>query len=322
MLTDVAAQRELEPEVVVVDGGSSDGTARIASDHGAKVVGSERGRGKQMNSGARATRSDFLLFLHADSRIESPTLIADALAALRGAIARAGHDRIAGHFPLRFAGASPEHATFYRYLEGKTRLNRPYTINGDQGLLIARAFFEAIGGFDERLPFLEDQRIAAKIAQQGEWILLPGELHTSARRFETEGVAERYSLMALIMGLYAAGADDFFANAPKVYATADGRLDLKPQVEAIEQYLRRLPALERARLLLKIGAFIRDNAWQLAYRRDVLRNDGELRSLERFDRFLAPLIANPAASALGAVLGRAWLGWLRRARRAPRKAAR
>ena len=315
LLTDLAAQREIEPEVVVADGGSSDDTARIASDHGATVVGSERGRGKQMNAGARATKSDFLLFLHADSRIESATLICDAIAALREAIKRAGHDRIAGHFPLRFAGASSGHATFYRYLEGKTRLNRPYTINGDQGLLIARAFFEAIGGFDERLPFLEDQRIAAKIAQQGEWIALPGELQTSARRFETEGVAERYSLMALIMGLYAAGADDFFSSAPKVYASADGRLDLKPQVEAIEQYLRRLPLRQRWALLMKIGAFIRDNAWQLAYRRDVLRNDGELRSLERFDRFLAPLIANPAASALGAVLGRSWLAVLRQRHR-------
>ncbi len=315
LLTDLAAQREIECEIVVVDGGSSDDTARIASEHGAKVVGSERGRGKQMNAGARATSSDFLLFLHADSRIESSTLVVDALAALRDAIARAGHDRIAGHFPLRFAGASHEHATFYRYLEGKTRLNRPYTINGDQGLLIARAFFEAIGGFDERLPFLEDQRIAAKIAEQGEWILLPGELHTSARRFETEGVAERYSLMALIMGLYAAGADDFFASAPKIYATADGRLDLKPQLDAIVHYLGGLPTLERARLLFKIGAFVRDNAWQLAYRRDVVRNNGELKSLARFDRWVAPLLANPAASALAAVLARGWLERLRRAHR-------
>jgi len=262
-----------------------------------------------MNAGARAASGTHLLFLHADSRIESPRLLADALAALRG------RDRVAGHFPLRFTGTSPQHAAFYRYLEGKTRLNRANTINGDQGLLLARSFFDALGGFDERLPFLEDQRIAAKIADQGEWIVLPGELHTSARRFETEGVVERYSLMALIMGLYSAGADDFFANAPKVYASADGRLDLKPQVDAIERYLAALPIRKRAALLLKIGAFIRDNAWQLAYRRDVLRNDGELKTLARFDRFLAPLLRNPAVSALGAVLARAWLAALRRRHR-------
>lgn len=268
-----------------------------------------------MNAGARAASGAFLLFLHADSRIESPRLLADALAALRDAIAQAGHQRVAGHFPLRFTGTSPEHATFYRYLEGKTRLQRPNTINGDQGLLVARSFFDALGGFDERLPFLEDQRIAAKIAERGEWILLPGELHTSARRFESEGVVERYSLMALIMGLYSAGADDFFANAPKVYATESGALDLKPQIDAIERYLGQLSLRDRARLLFKIGAFIRDNAWQLAYRRDVLRNDGELTSLARFDRLIAPLIANPAASALGAILARGWLALLKRQRR-------
>jgi rSAM/selenodomain-associated transferase 2 len=298
-------------EIVVVDGGSIDDTARIARDAGAKLISASRGRGAQMNAGAGIAGADVLLFLHADSRTDSPRLIDDALAALGDAIADAGHDRIAGHFALRFSGAAPEHATFYRYLEGKTRLNRPNTINGDQGLLIARRFFEALGGFDERLPFLEDQRIAAKIAREGEWIMLPGELHTSARRFETEGVTELYSLMALIMGLYAAGADDFFAAAPKIYTTADGRLDLKPQLDAIARYLDGMPFRGRARLLLKIGAFIRDNAWQLAYRRDVLRNDGELRALARFDRFVAPLLANPAASALGAVLARGWLASLR-----------
>src|SRR5262249_13382024 len=161
--------------------------------------------------------------LHADSQLTAPRLLADALAAVREAGARA-----AGHFPLRFSGTSPEHALFYRYIEGKTRLNRPHTINGDQGLLLARRFFDELGGFDEPLPFLEDQPLPARIFERGKWIVLPGELVTSARRFETEGVRERYTLMAIIMGLYASGADAFFPAAPKIYSTEAGPLDIRP----------------------------------------------------------------------------------------------
>jgi len=271
-----------------------------------------------MNAGAKATSSEFLLFLHADSQLPDPHLLANALAELQraqseGSRSRDDAPRIAGHFPLRFADGAREHATFYRYLEGKTRLNRPYTINGDQGLLISRAFFDELGGFDESLPFLEDQRIAAKIFECGRWIVLPGELVTSARRFETEGVVERYTLMAITMGLYAAGAEDFFAAAPKIYATPSGRLDLSAHLQAVETYLRRLGFVRRWRLLLRIGAFIRDNAWQLCYRRDVRRGDARLRWLRFHDRFVSPLLRNPFATLLGAILARWWFLALRRA---------
>ncbi len=313
LLAQLAQQQSIAFQIVVADGGSDDATTQHAQAVGAKVVRAERGRGLQMNAGARASSSEFLLFLHADSALPGAELLAGALTALRGEIARRGTHRVAGHFALRFTGASPGQAPFYRYLEGKTRLNRAYTINGDQGLLIARAWFEELGGFDERLPFLEDQRIAARIFERGAWILLPGELHTSARRFETEGVRERYTLMALIMGLHAGGADDFLAKAPQIYRTPSGRLELKPHLDAIERHLSALGFVRRWRLLLRVGAFVRDNAWQLCYRRDVLRSDGKLRWLEVHDRWIAPLLKNPLAAALAAALARAW--FLHRRRR-------
>jgi rSAM/selenodomain-associated transferase 2 len=310
LLSQLAAQRDLRLQIVVADGGSGDDTARIARNAGAVVVLSPRGRGAQMNAGARAASAAHLVFLHADSQLPQPRLLADALAAIRDV------PRAAGHFPLRFAGASPAHATFYRYLEGKTRLNRVYTINGDQGLLIARAFFDEIGGFDESLPFLEDQRIAAKIFEHGHWIVLPGELVTSARRFETEGVRERYTLMALIMGLHAGGADDYFATAPRIYAAPDGRLDLAAHVDAIANWLDALEPARRRRLWRQVGSFVRDNAWQLAYRRDVLVQDRSLTRLQAFDRFIAPLLRNAAAQFTAALLTRAYFQRLRWRQRA------
>jgi rSAM/selenodomain-associated transferase 2 len=306
LLQDLSRQQQIALQIVVADGGSSDDTVAIARSAGVDVVASARGRGVQMNAGSRRASSDFLLFLHADSALPDPLLLAEALTTLREAIARRGDANVAGHFPLRFADASPQHATFYRYVEGKTRLNRPFTINGDQGLLIARSFFDQLGGFDEGLAFLEDQRIAAQIFARGQWLLLPGSIVTSARRFETEGIAERYALMAVIMGLYAGGADDFFRAAPQIYRAPTGRLDLRSQLEAIERYLRGLGFAPRWRLLLKIGGFVRDNAWQLAYRRDVLAQDDARSRLRRFDRWIAPMLRNPVATIAGAVLARGW----------------
>jgi rSAM/selenodomain-associated transferase 2 len=305
LLAQLCEQQGISLKIVVADGGSTDGTAEAARSAGSTVVTTPRGRGAQMNAGARATAEEFLLFLHADSELTQPRLLADALAALRRANSDAAN--VAGHFPLRFSGTSPRHAQFYRHIEGKTRLNRPCTINGDQGLLISRAFFDQLGSFDESLPFLEDQRIAAKIFAQGRWIVLPGELVTSARRFEVEGHTQRYTLMALIMGLHAGGADEFLARVPMYASHSEtGRLDLRPFHAAIEKYLRELGLVERWKLLLRIGRFVRENTWQLFYRRDVLRGDEDYPCLRFHDRVVEPLIKNVFFNTLAALLTRAW----------------
>lgn len=308
LLRQLVAQQALDCEIIVVDGGSADASVAIASQAGAVCLRTTLGRGHQMNTGAAHAKGRFLLFLHADSGLESPRLLADALAALQQDIAAAGHDRIAGHFPLRFVGGSVTTADFYRHLEGKTRLNRPYTINGDQGLLVSAAFFRRLGGFDERLPFLEDQRIAAKIFEQGHWMLLPGTLLTSARRFETEGHRERYTLMAILMGLHAADVEEFFQRAPQVYAlhSDSGHLQLAPMLQLIRQIFRERGLRQTAAILYRIGRFVRENAWQLAYWRDQVHRAGHLPRLAFYDRWLHPLTRNPLADALSTLLVCLW----------------
>lgn len=308
LLQQLRAQQGLACEVVVADGGSADDTVALAQADGAHVTAAPRGRGAQMNAGARLARGEFLLFLHADSRLPSGGTLAAALAALRTAIAAHG-PRCAGHFPLRFVRRGGGHDFFYRYLEAKTALNRPGTINGDQGLLLAATYFQALGGFDERLPFLEDQRIAARIFEDGRWQVLPERLETSARRFEAEGAYRRYTLMSLIMGLHAAGADAFFTRAPRVYAAQSetGRLRLGPYLALARRVLREAGWRGASTMLLRAGRYARQNLWQMFFAVDVARGRAANPRLLRFhDRRMAPLLNHAAADVLAALLLAAW----------------
>lgn len=303
LLQDLRRQTGVALEIIVADGGSSDGTAALAAAQGAVVVTAARGRATQMNAARRRARFPYLLFLHADSRLPSPLLLSEALAMLRAA-----GDTAAGHFGLRFERQQPGHDFFYRYVEGKTRSNRRYSINGDQGLMISGRFFDALGGYDERLPFLEDQRISTSILERGRWIVLPGDLVTSARRFEHEGHAERYALMALMMGAHAVGLDEFFVQAPAVYRTQNETQKLN--VEAFAGTVRALirqQGWRGWRTLYRGGRFVRENAWQLFYRRDLIRNDGRERALRFHDRWFAPLVRNPLGDGLAMLLLMVWL---------------
>lgn len=296
LLGDLARQQSVLLEILIGDGGSGDATRSIARSSGAGVIPAQRGRGIQMNAAAAQARGAYLLFLHADSRLDDPLLLRNALQALKQACQQ--QPKTAGHFPLRFIRANPgKNRLAFRYIEAKTRLNRAGTTNGDQGLLLAAAFFRELGGFDESLPFLEDQRIAARIRELGRWITLPGELWTSARRFETEGFHRRYLLMGMIMGMHRIGMHSFFTQAPEVYRVQHktGRLLLSP-------FFRLLWAMAlndwgwqgTARVFYHLGRYIRENAWQLFCFADVCLQPflGWARSpvLKVYDRCLAPCL--------------------------------
>lgn len=257
LLDDLRQQQGIALELLVADGGSQDRTRQLAEHAGARCCLSPAGRGRQLNVGRQELRAPWLLVLHADSRLHDPHLLANALAHMQQQPANC-----AGHFPLIFhdtAGVSPR---LIRHMQAKTRLNRPGCINGDQGLLLRRDFLEQLGGFDERWHFLEDQAISERIFAHGDWVLLPGQLHTSARRFTEEGDWQRYFIMMLIMCAREAGVDAFFSQARQLY----------PQ-QSKTRALKVLPFLD---LLLQLGEtnpqfwqamarYARANTWQLAF---------------------------------------------------------
>lgn len=299
LLTQLQSQRDIELDIIVADGGSSDATLAIAQANNARVVTSEPGRGRQMNAALEHCRFNMLLFLHADSGLDHETLLIQAHTQLEAEQARLKTDRVAGHFALRFEGDKEKHPLAYRYMEEKSRTNRPHTINGDQGLLITKNYFIELGGFDEEFGFMEDQAIAAKIFASGHWLLLPGHLLTSARRFEVEGFHRRYLLMSLMMGLYWTNAREFFARAKHVYRE-QGRteiLKLSPYFNAVWAMLIKDFGFKRSlRQWFLVGRYVRQNAWQLFFWFDVLKSPRSNSALYPFtqfyDKYIKPLISN------------------------------
>lgn len=183
-------------EVLVVDGGSSDGTAATAEDHGARVVGSAPGRGIQLSEGARHARGRWLLFLHADTVPGSGW--ADAV--FRHCDDPANRERAA-----TFRFALDDSARAARRLEAivawrTTALGLPY---GDQGLLVSRGFYDSLGGF-RPLPLMEDVDIVRRIGRRRLDVLDVAAV-TSAVRYRRAGYLHRSGRNLFCLGLYFLG---------------------------------------------------------------------------------------------------------------------
>lgn len=309
LLSELRKQQDVVLEIIVGDGGSVDTTRMVAEEHGALFVCAPRGRGAQMNAAAKQASGDYYLFLHADSRIDDSGLLNNAL---RAVMSEPGTGRVAGHFRLRFMRTVERNALAYRFAEGKSALNRAGTTNGDQGMLLAKAFFEQLGGFDESLPFLEDQRLAEKIREQGRWITLPGHLNTSARRFEAEGFHRRYILMSMMMGFHNIGVEEFFVRAPGIYRVQQetGRLLMAPFFRLIRYMMAEWGVGGSLRTFCRLGRYLCRNSWQLFFFLDVLPEGGSGKNrhpLVRFhDRFVGPCLDFKAVHVLAGMLCYIW----------------
>ena len=190
----IAALARLPGEVVVVDGGSADGSAELAARLGALVVRAPRGRGRQMAAGVAASRGDWLLLLHADTRL-APGWAAAAYPFMAANPGRAGY--------FRFALDAEESAA--RRLERLVawrcrRLGLPY---GDQGLLISRALLDEIGGVAD-LPLMEDVDLVRRIGR-ARLVALEVDAVTSAVRFRRDGWRGRSVRNVVCLGLYFLG---------------------------------------------------------------------------------------------------------------------
>ena len=313
LLADLDAQSHVQLEVIIADGGSTDGTLDRCRTFDPIIVHAPRGRAAQLNAGFRRSTGDDLLFLHADSRLKDASLLVDALRHWRTALKNAGQDTVAGHFPLRFTRTTQRNTMAFRYTEGKTHFNRVNTTNGDQGFLLRRSFFIQLGGFDESQHFLEDQKLAEKIRTRGTWITLPGLLYTSGRRYEEQGYHRLSILMSMLMGMYSTGHMEFFKRANDIFAGhgETGHLLLKPYFKAaINMFVYDLGFFGSIRAWYAIGRYIRQNSWQMFYFFDVLfhtsEDDSTYPFLKFHDAYFWPITNNPVCDTINAFISFFW----------------
>lgn len=182
-----------DAELIVVDGGSTDGTRERASRR-ARVIQSEPGRGRQLNRGIRASSGAVLLFLHADTLLD-----AESRSAVGAAVAD-GVDLGCHRFGVT---PEPEGPGRWRALEWAVNLRTCLfrTATGDQAIFATRALVERVGGFPEQ-PLFEDVAFVARARRAGgRFHVLDATARTSRRRWEANGFFRTVGVhMALRLG--------------------------------------------------------------------------------------------------------------------------
>lgn len=181
-------------EVIVVDGGSRDGSPGLARAAADQLVSAPRGRARQMNAGARAATADILLFLHADTRLPG-----NALDRVRGAVAGGAHW---GFFGLAVSGRHPLLPVIGLLATARSRMTGIAT--GDQGLFVTRDLFRSVGGFPD-IPLMEDLALCDRLRRHVRPARLAGRATTSGRRWQRRGVARTIVLMWRLRLLYRLG---------------------------------------------------------------------------------------------------------------------
>ncbi len=183
-------------EAIVVDGGSSDRTARFATAAGARMLLTEPMRARQLNRGAEAASNTSLIFMHADSRLSR-------LSALSVEVALATKC-IFGGFRLRFIESDRKLRLAEKMINLRSAITRaPW---GDQGQFIRRDTFLGSGGFRE-IPLMEDYEMAIRMKRAGRTCILPIEITTSGRRFLEKGLLRTAATNWSIVWRYRRGVD-------------------------------------------------------------------------------------------------------------------
>lgn len=187
-----------EKEIIVADGGSTDGTVETTEGLGVLVVHASSGRAAQMNAGAKNATGEVFWFVHADSLL-APSSLEDIERAVSGGAA-------GGFFRLRFYDADDR---FLRFIErtSHTRAKDFCLIFGDQGLFLRRDVFEELGGFAP-LALMEDWELSRRLRslhKQGLIRALDAPIGTSARRYLQNGRFRTWLKMNIVKALYILG---------------------------------------------------------------------------------------------------------------------
>lgn len=179
-------------EVIVSDGGSSDGSLDIAARYPCETVNGATGRALQMNAAAARARGQWLLFLHADSRLPEN---------FDGSIV---DDSAWGFFRLRLDGEHPAFRMIEASINLRSRLSR--VAGGDQGLFFRRDVFDALGGF-ARIPLMEDIAICKQARRRAAPLIVDVPIVTSSRRWQQRGIAKTVLTMWGLRFAYWLGID-------------------------------------------------------------------------------------------------------------------
>jgi len=189
-MSDRFSELKQTAEVIFVDGESSDGTVELASQLG-KVLKGKKGRGVQMNLGAKKATGDILLFLHADAYINKRAVSSVRECIHKGAVGGCFTQRLNNKFAV------------YRYMErqGTVRAKKTKIFYGDQGIFVRRDIFFALGGYPE-VPVMEDILFSRKLRRAGKVECLDDRIYVSARRWEKHGFFKTNILYNIILLLF------------------------------------------------------------------------------------------------------------------------
>jgi rSAM/selenodomain-associated transferase 2 len=191
-------------ELILVDGGSSDGSVAIARPLVDLVLAADRGRAVQMNQGAARARGDVLWFLHVDSVLPR--------GAVQAVLDRALQGPGWGRFDVRLSGDAP----MLRVVEGMMNLRSRLTgiATGDQGIFVRRDLFESQGGFADLL-LMEDIELSTRLKRIAPPACISSSIVTSSRRWERDGILRTIFTMWILRSAYRLGADP--ARLARIY---------------------------------------------------------------------------------------------------------